>query len=229
MNPNAGVSTEGHDPYQAAGRLGDLIDKIITRCPDATVLVAMIIDTCDPNQEPQTQQFQKLVPGVVQQRKDAGHHVVAVDFTDFGTQRLRDCIHPTNDGYKLMGDYWYDFLTQIPSDWIQSPIGQDPYRPPITDPSLNGGIDENIPAPNYGKSPMQWNSEGSFKDLRDWAVGAGPAKCNSNPLWRGTGKVADGLGHNGDWKYQKKWNDAGQVASGHGLDKEHVRSVTSRP
>ncbi|KAM3509332.1 hypothetical protein MY10362_000667 [Beauveria mimosiformis] len=132
MNPNHAVSTEGNDPAQAADRLGKLIDRIVGKCPDATVLVAMIIDTCDQSQEPQTLQFQKLIPGIVQKRRDAGHHVLAVDFTTFvpkhGNEILRDCIQPTNRGYKIMGDYWYDFMTQIPRGWIRAPVGKDPSR-----------------------------------------------------------------------------------------------------
>ncbi|KAM3434096.1 hypothetical protein NHJ13734_006136 [Beauveria thailandica] len=154
MNPNHAVSTEGNDPAQAADRLGKLIDRIVGKCPDATVLVAMIIDTCDPSQEPQTLQFQKLIPGIVQKRRAAGHHVLAVDFTTFvpkhGNEILRDCIHPTNRGYRIMGDYWYDFLTQIPRGWIRAPVGKDPSRPALTvTRGRNGGTDNNVPRPDY--------------------------------------------------------------------------------
>ncbi|KAM3459088.1 hypothetical protein MY3296_000235 [Beauveria thailandica] len=153
MNPNHAVSTEGNDPAQAADRLGKLIDRIVGKCPDATVLVAMIIDTCDPSQEPQTLRFQKLIPGIVQKRRAAGRHVLAVDFTTFvpkhGNEILRDCIHPTNRGYRIMGDYWYDFLTQIPRGWIRAPVGKDPSRPALTAiRGRNGGTD-NVPRPDY--------------------------------------------------------------------------------
>lgn len=227
MNPNPNISTEGNDPAQAADRLGNLIDKIIGKCPDATVLVAMIIDTCDPAQEPRTQQYQRLIPNVVLKRKNAGHHVLAVDFTTFvpryGKDILRDCIHPTNPGYKLMGDYWYDFMTQIPSGWIQTPVGKSPNRPDLGDSSLNGGIDNNIPAPDFGKSPVDSEPDGSYHETRDWAIGGGAAKCNSNPTWKATGKIADGVGRNGDWKFRKRWQIAGEVASGLGLDNAQVR------
>lgn len=227
MNPNHGISTEGNDPVQAADRLGKLIDKITGKCPDATVLVAMIIDTTDNSQEPQTQKFQSLVPGVVQQRKDAGRHVLAVDFAEFvpkyGNGILRDGIHPNDNGYKLMGDWWYDFMTQIPSGWIQAPVGKDPNRPALGDSSLNGGIDNNIPAPDFGQSPINSRPDGSFNDVRKWAVGGGPAKCDGNPTWKATGKLVQGLGRNGDWKFHKNWQSAGEVASGLGLPNAQVR------
>ncbi|GKT74201.1 GDSL-like Lipase/Acylhydrolase [Colletotrichum tofieldiae] len=130
MNPNPDVSKEGNDPAGAAARLGCLIDQMITACPDATVLVAQIVNTCDVNQRPATEEFQKLIPGVVEQRRNASHHVLAVDFAALGDAILRpDCIHPSDEGYRTMGDYWYDFIAQIPKDWINQPVGSDPDRP----------------------------------------------------------------------------------------------------
>lgn len=128
MNPNHAISAEGNDPRGAVTRLGALIDQMIKACPDAVILVAMIIDTCDPAQSPATHEFQSLIPGAVQRRLDDGHHVLAANFTSFPTSQLRDCIHPTNQGYRLMGDYWSDFMAQVPRDWIQAPVGPDPDR-----------------------------------------------------------------------------------------------------
>lgn len=128
MNPNGAISTEGHDPAAASERLGNLIDKMVASCPDAVILVAMIIGTCNAEQAPQTKTFQSLIPKVVMPRLQAGKHVLAVDFSTFALNNLRDCIHPTNQGYQLVGYYWYDFIAQIPQDWITAPVGKDPKR-----------------------------------------------------------------------------------------------------
>ncbi|KAG5993886.1 hypothetical protein E4U43_003370 [Claviceps pusilla] len=72
--------------------------------------------------------FQESIPSIVQRQLDNGHHVLAVNFTNFPASKLRDCIHPTNEGYRLLGDYWYDALSQVPKAWIQPPIGRDPER-----------------------------------------------------------------------------------------------------
>ncbi|RFU73682.1 hypothetical protein TARUN_8577 [Trichoderma arundinaceum] len=125
MNPNSAISTEGHDPVAASERLGSLIDKMVTSCPDAVILVAMIIGTCNADQAPQSKVLQSLIPTVVASRLQAGKHVLAVDFSIFALTNLRDCIHPTNQGYHLVGDYWYDFISQIPQDWITKPVGKD--------------------------------------------------------------------------------------------------------
>lgn len=127
---------KGHDPVAASERLGSLIDQMVTACPDAVILVAMIIGTCKPAQEPQTKVFQSLIPGVVNKRLQAGKHVLAVDMTTFPLSDLSNCINPTNAGYQLVGDYWYDFLTQVPQDWITTPVGPDPNRGLLVQPSL---------------------------------------------------------------------------------------------
>lgn len=128
MNSSNAISTEGNDPAAAAERLGLLVDRITDACPDAVVLVAMVIETWDPPQAQRTRQFDALVPGLAGRRRDAGSKVLAVDFTPFSKKLLRDGVHPSNEGYQVFGDYWYDFVTQIPVEWIQPPVGNDPDR-----------------------------------------------------------------------------------------------------
>ncbi|KAF9774187.1 hypothetical protein IL306_007863 [Fusarium sp. DS 682] len=150
------------------------------------------------------------VPGAIKSRHDDGKHVLAVDFTTFKTSDLQDCIHPTNDGYKIMSDYWYSFIHQIPSSWIKKPVGPDP----------------DIPAPDWGKSPIQVTSKKTVADAAEYATGGEDkyVKCNGNPWYKGTGKNAQGnVGKNGDWKYHKNWVSEVQVAEGLGLDNRYVR------
>jgi lysophospholipase L1-like esterase len=130
MNPNHAVSKEGNDPVEAAERLGDLLDHLIRACPDAVIVVATIIGTCNVLQAPQTAKLQYLIPGIVESRADDGHHVLSANFSGWSSSDLRDCIHPTNDGYAKLGEYWYDAMTKIPPSWISAPVGPDPERPP---------------------------------------------------------------------------------------------------
>ncbi|KAI8711340.1 SGNH-hydro domain-containing protein [Fusarium sp. LHS14.1] len=134
MNSNTStIAKDGNDPREAAGRLGNLIDKITEECPDAVVLVSIIINACDSHhaQRERTKQYQKLIPGIFRQRRQKGKHVVAVDFSrweEAGHDLLRDCVHPTDDAYDLMGDWWYSFITKVDGAWIQGPRGKDPDR-----------------------------------------------------------------------------------------------------
>ncbi|TLD05009.1 uncharacterized protein PgNI_09260 [Pyricularia grisea] len=218
MNPNSGISTEGNDPAGAADRLGKLIDQMFKACPDAVVIVAMIVNTCDENQSPRTKSYQSLIPGVVSLRRNAGKHVLAADFTSYPLSSLQDCIHPTNDGYHLFGDYWYDFITQIPKDWINDPVE------PLTR-GRNGGIDTNIPPPDWGVSPVKPGRSNDVRVAYEFASYADRSSCKITPRWYWTGGsiALGGVGHNGDWHYNKGWVEAGQVASGLKRDPKYVR------
>ncbi|KAK3312202.1 SGNH hydrolase-type esterase domain-containing protein [Apodospora peruviana] len=131
MNSNSSISTEGNDPADAAARLGSLIDKMVAACPDAVILVALIIGTCDVNHDPNLlSELNDFIPYEANSRWQAGRKVLVADFYNmFPDDKLgADCVHPTDEGYALMGDYWYDFVSQIPTPWIESPVGDDPVR-----------------------------------------------------------------------------------------------------
>ncbi|OTA03946.1 hypothetical protein A9Z42_0045000 [Trichoderma parareesei] len=104
MSPDVAVSTDGNDPWVTVGHLGMLVDKMVDKCPDAVILVAVITNTCSLGQSGRTEQYQAMIPDMVQQRRDRGQRILAVDFTSFPTSLLRDCIHPTNEGYNKFGD-----------------------------------------------------------------------------------------------------------------------------
>ncbi|KAM0426176.1 hypothetical protein ACHAPT_008521 [Fusarium lateritium] len=238
MNESGSISKQGNDPKEAIGRLSKLVDKMIEECPDATILVSMIIDVChtDNNMASQlsrTQQFRELIPDMVRERFDDGHHVLAVDFGPFDPKWPRDdCVHPSNDGYKDMGDWWYDFIHQIPQDWLNDPEGKDPDREDGD--GSNGGLDKSIPPPDWGTIPINDKPASWVKEVADWAkTGDTQTACKGKPLWKEAGKIALGVGSNGDWKFHKhwalstddKWGGDGKVADGIGKDPRYVRLV----
>ncbi len=97
----------GLNPGGAPTRLGTLIDDVVAAAPDALVVVASIIPF--PSGASATATFNKAVPGVVQQRADAGKHVIYVDMfsaltnADLGS----DQVHPNEGGYEKMAVVWY--------------------------------------------------------------------------------------------------------------------------
>ncbi|EEU34911.1 uncharacterized protein NECHADRAFT_93179 [Fusarium vanettenii 77-13-4] len=136
LEDRARYSTEGNDPQGMADRLGALIDQMFEACPDAVMLVAMILPTCDPHKSANHEAFISMIPSLVKERRLRGRRILAVDFTDFPLDQLYDCIHPKPDGYHKMGDWWYDYLTQIPPSWVTEPIGDDPeLKSPLPRPS----------------------------------------------------------------------------------------------
>jgi hypothetical protein len=150
---------------------------------------------------------------------------MVADFTSFPMNLLRDCIHPTREGYTVFGDYWYRAIKQIPCDWIKAPTGPDPDRPESINSSLNGGVDTGIPKPDWGPNPVQVTPKETVIEAYMRAYTGGPRVCNAYPHWQGTGMIATGLGHMGDWRYKKNWVEAGKVADGIHRDAKYVRSV----
>ena len=207
----------------AAERLGVLVDKIIKECPDAVILVARIISTCDETQQVGTVQYQNSIPEVMAQRRAAGAKLLVVDFTTFPVAELRDCIHPTNNGYRILGDYWLTYINQIPGEWISDPVGPDPDRSDEGDFNANGGLDDNIPLPNWGDNPVAPSSKEIIQNAARIAGNEPLRECQGLPVWHGAGQIALGLGRNGDWHFNKNWVPAGKVADGINRDHRFVR------
>jgi lysophospholipase L1-like esterase len=91
---------------QAPGRLADLIDEIVTRAPNALLVVAQIIPL--PFAGDAVETFNATIPGLVQEQMDAGKHVILVDqFTGFPDSELDDNVHPNPTGYSRMAHTWY--------------------------------------------------------------------------------------------------------------------------
>jgi lysophospholipase L1-like esterase len=100
-----------NDMYQGANgapmRLGKLIDDIVAVLPNSLLAVSSIIPF--PGATGAVDTYNEAVPGLVQQRANAGKHVIYVDqFKDFPTSELGDGVHPNDaDGYPRMGRVWY--------------------------------------------------------------------------------------------------------------------------
>ena len=223
MNNDPKISVQGNDPNEAVQRLAALVDKMIKTCPEATILVAMPVPTMQtasessPGQEDRTKQYCSLIPGMVAQRQQQGSRVITVDFSNFPLTALNSGgVHLTSQGYNLMGDWWYDFIHQIPTDWIESPDGalKRPKCDDSSDGSANGGPDPNIGPPKFPPSVIKPAGKGAVKDAAQKAYTGGFAACDGGPHWYPTGQIALGIGQNGDWQYNKNWVEGGQIVEG---------------
>jgi hypothetical protein len=123
-----------------------------------------------------------------------------------------------------MGEWWYDYITQIPDDWFVSPEGPDPDHDDL-DPNANGGVDQNVPPPFWGPDPISPSSISAVRSAADAAGNGGQHMCNANPVWYGTGQIALGFGSVGDWRWTKHWTQGNKIADGLGLDPKYVRSA----
>jgi lysophospholipase L1-like esterase len=90
-----------------ANQLGTLIDKIVMRAPNALLVVAKIIQLTGANVD----NYNSLIPGVVQTRVSQGKHVIVADLNAAMPTLSVDGIHPNQAGYATMGDTWYAAIT----------------------------------------------------------------------------------------------------------------------
>lgn len=94
--------------------LGNLLDQLTTAAPDALLVVAQIVPTQQAAANMRVQAYNATIPGLVQERVDAGKHLALVDmFTPFssnpggGNALLADLLHPNDAGYAVMAQTWY--------------------------------------------------------------------------------------------------------------------------
>jgi len=109
------IGTNDATNFSAAQMTSDLsgfLDKIIANAPNAYLVVAQIIPLgYGTNDTIKT--YNQSIPGLVQQRVNAGKHVKLIDmFTGFtpATMLGSDNIHPNSTGYKFMADHWYSVI-----------------------------------------------------------------------------------------------------------------------
>ncbi|KAI4099030.1 MAG: hypothetical protein L6R37_006166 [Teloschistes peruensis] len=118
-------NNEPTDPYASApDRLRSLIQKVISVCPDATILVAQIIHAGDQPTEERIATYNAQVPGVVAGIAKTHKNIAVVDFGSVTANDLIDGLHPRDSGYKKMGDIWFAAIRQADANgWIQAPVG----------------------------------------------------------------------------------------------------------
>jgi lysophospholipase L1-like esterase len=109
------IGTNDATNFSAAQMTADLsgfLDKIITNAPDAYLVVAQIIPL-GYGDNANIKTYNQSIPGLVQQRANAGKHIALVDmFTGFTPSSMlgSDNIHPNSAGYKFMADHWYSAI-----------------------------------------------------------------------------------------------------------------------
>jgi hypothetical protein len=108
-----------NDLANADTRLGALMDEILRANANALLVVAQIIPTGTDAENTRILAYNAGIPGLVQARVNAGKHVMMVDmYSAFMANAnfrslLADNLHPNTDGYTVMGQVWYQALSNI--------------------------------------------------------------------------------------------------------------------
>ncbi|KAL8846305.1 MAG: hypothetical protein Q9221_008603 [Calogaya cf. arnoldii] len=197
------------DPYtNAPDRLSSLLSKIVSACPDATILVAQIIHIKDAASDSRVETYNARITETVAGQVAKGHkNIAAVDFSSVTAKDLVDGLHPTNSGYAKMGDIWFSAIqTAASKGWIKAPVEPDPSAVAST-----GGKQECsdglfwYPAQNGTQVASGVGHDGDGKFTNSWVP--------SSPL-----QIASGIGHNATGN-GVEWipvNGAKPIATGRG-------------
>jgi lysophospholipase L1-like esterase len=107
---HAGTNDVNFSPDGVEDRLPILVDKLLDELPDALIVVASIVPF--PQFSDRVSAYNATIPGMLQERIDAGAHVLFVDqFAGYPAgSELPDGVHPNEAGYERMATKWYDAI-----------------------------------------------------------------------------------------------------------------------
>lgn len=111
-------------------RLGNLVDFLLVKCPDATILLAKLIATKGLGTISRINTYNSQLSSLASSR--AGKHIIVVDMTIIKEDQLTsDGIHPNDAGYRIMARQWHDGIKKAAAQgWIKRPVGPDPKPDP---------------------------------------------------------------------------------------------------
>ncbi|SHM34015.1 SGNH/GDSL hydrolase family protein [Actinacidiphila paucisporea] len=144
----------------ATARLRALVDQLTADAPDATVVVASLIVSTNPTEEPNRPAFNQAVPGIVQAEQAAGKHVGYVDMSTLTTADLSDALHPNDAGYVKMATAFDSGVRAADAaGWIHAPV-------PLTSGVVHSGIagkclDDNGSSTANGTAVQLWTCNGT--------------------------------------------------------------------
>ncbi|PGH00630.1 hypothetical protein AJ79_08146 [Helicocarpus griseus UAMH5409] len=106
--------------------LGRVIDEIVAGCADAVVLVATLTPLLDEKREGRRRVFNQALEGVVGARREKKVLLVDMGRVDtVGGINGTDGIHPTDLGYRLMAEAWFEGIVRAGEmGWIGKPVGR---------------------------------------------------------------------------------------------------------
>ncbi|MER0245470.1 FG-GAP-like repeat-containing protein [Streptomyces sp. HSW2009] len=112
----------------AIGRLESLVRQVLTDSPGVTVLVAGMQPFRDAGTDARGKAFTAKIPGLVDRLAGEGEHVKYADVSALNAGDVSgDGIHPTDDGYRKIGDAFGKAARAAHDDgWIGRPGPQAP-------------------------------------------------------------------------------------------------------
>ncbi|WP_395575114.1 FG-GAP-like repeat-containing protein [Streptomyces sp. BK79] len=198
------------EPETAPDRLGSLIDRILDKLPGVTVVVATVGPASNTAVRARMDTYNEKLAEVVENRRNAGKHVLVADMSALTTADLSDGLHPNDTGYGKMADVFHGEIRRaVLAGWVGAP------QPPT------GGTGCTVPG--------GWLPQGQIAS----GVGATAAQIRFADI-NGDGRddylvldeegaVRAWLNNGGDSDGTAGWIERGQIASGVGANPAEVQ------
>ncbi|MDJ0675714.1 MAG: GDSL-type esterase/lipase family protein [Calothrix sp. MO_167.B42] len=171
----------------APNRLSNLIDQITNQSPDTQVFVSSIPPDKNPERQELVDQYNALIPDIVESKRAEGKNVVFVDtHSSMNTGDLEDDVHPTPTGNNKIARSWYEAIRDsntndnpdnIPEDTlnnIDNVIGTS-YNDVLTGSSsdniLVGGIGNDMLTGGAGMDQFVLESVDGVDTITDFQLG----------------------------------------------------------
>jgi lysophospholipase L1-like esterase len=152
------------DVATAPDRLAAIIDQLLAKCPDASILVAQIIMSTDAAMQARTDAYNAAIAGLVRRyQEEQGRHVMAVDMSKILTRTdLADKKHPNDSGYRKMASAWRDAIQRAnDAGWVKKPAPYEGF-------GFGLGLDGTPGTGTLCEGP-NWVNQGTVADLiRVW-------------------------------------------------------------
>jgi len=104
----------------APDRLATLIDKLVSKAPDAVILVATMTPLARVGNDIDV--YNQAIPPLVKARADKGQKVALVSMAAVLKTDLKEGVHPNDAGYTKMAEAWFKGIEAVANKgWIKPP------------------------------------------------------------------------------------------------------------
>ncbi|KAK4957916.1 hypothetical protein LTR10_004339 [Elasticomyces elasticus] len=173
------------DPDTAPQRLDSLVGQVLDACPDATVIVARIIQSQAGATQSRIVTYNDAIARLMRTRGSNGQHVFMVDMGAALTpdsSDMADDLHPNDKGYSQLATMWAIGLTRANSlGWIKDPLPAGPatHRNPCT--HKPNWISQDKIANGAGLGPSLFLTTVCPQERQDGPCSCQPVSALANP------------------------------------------------
>ena len=110
----------GHTAEQTANDIANLVDRIHAAEPEASILLGQLLPQIEISKDIEVDRVNLLLPEIVNSRLSSDYRIYLVEHnrffkenSDWQNAYMADDLHPSDRGYEIMADGWYDTIRRI--------------------------------------------------------------------------------------------------------------------